>query len=173
MKTMADEWGGAAAGQDPVPVVPVAVAVGVSSGSVSGSSSSKKQNREGGGGLFSKIALSNKDKDKDKDKQQCLQQQPFSSHHGRSSTLTGGHSSSHTKSFSGPVFPSLVSTLSNSNRDKEREKEKDVNKVGSPCLQPIGGCIPFLGKQVFLFRHLLLSRTMVSAPPNRIIYLDN
>ncbi|KAK3844762.1 MAG: hypothetical protein J3R72DRAFT_437987 [Linnemannia gamsii] len=141
MKTMADEWGGAATGQDPVPVVPVAVAVGVSSGSGSGSGSSKRQNKEGG--LFSKIALSSKDKDKQKEQQQYLQQQSSSSH-AKSSTSTG-NTSSHTKSFSGPVFPSLVSTLSSSNKDKDKEKDKDAIKNGSPGLQPIGGCIPFLG----------------------------
>ncbi|KAF9903039.1 Guanine nucleotide exchange factor lte1 [Linnemannia zychae] len=139
MKTMADEWGGAATGQDPVPVVPVSVAVGVSSGSAPGSGSSKRQSKEGGG-LFSKIALSSKDKDK----QQYHQSQSSFSHHGKSSTLTGGQSSSPTKSFSGPVFPSLVSTLSSSNKDKD--KDKDMNKTGSPGLQPIGGCIPFLGR---------------------------
>ncbi|KAF9128445.1 hypothetical protein BGW39_005039 [Mortierella sp. 14UC] len=137
MKSMADEWGGATTGQDPVPVVPVAVAVGVSSGTTPGSGSSKRQNKEGGGGgLFSKIALSSKDRDK----QQYHQQQSSSSHHSKSSPLMGGHSSSHTKSFSGPVFPSLVSTLSSSNKDKDKDKDK----VGSPGLQPIGGCIPFL-----------------------------
>ncbi|KAG0371717.1 hypothetical protein BGX24_001291, partial [Mortierella sp. AD032] len=141
MKTMADEWGGAATGQDPVPVVPVAVAVGVSSGSGSGFGSSKRQNKEGG--LFSKIALSSKDKDKQKEQQQYLQQQSSSSH-AKSSTSTG-NASSHTKSFSGPVFPSLVSTLSSSNKDKDKEKDKDAIKNGSPGLQPIGGCIPFLG----------------------------
>ncbi|KAG0274500.1 hypothetical protein BGZ95_009711 [Linnemannia exigua] len=144
MKTMADEWGGAATGQDPVPVVPVAVAVGVSSGSGSGSGSggSKRQNKEGG--LFSKIALSSKDRDKQKEQQQYLHQQQSSTSHAKSSTLTG-HTSSHTKSFSGPVFPSLVSTLSSGNKEKDKEKDKDAIKIGSPGLQPIGGCIPFLG----------------------------
>lgn len=151
MKTMADEWGGAATGQDPVPV---SVAVEVSSSSTSGSKRSTKD----GGGLFSKIALSSKDKQKDqhflKSHQPNQQQQQHYSaaqHHGiKSSTLTG-HSSSPTKSFSGPVFPSLVSTLSS--RDKDRDK--DANKNSSLSQQPMGGCIPFLGKCTLLFSMLL------------------
>ncbi|KAG9070218.1 hypothetical protein KI688_009552 [Linnemannia hyalina] len=142
MKTMADEWGGAATGQDPVPV---SVAVDIAS-SLS-TSGSKKSNKDGGG-LFSKIAMGGKDKQKDhhylKSQQQNQQQQQHYSamqHHGtKSSTLTG-HSSSPTKSFSGPVFPSLVSTLSS----RDKDKDKDANKSSSLSQQPMGGCIPFLG----------------------------
>ncbi|KAG0282481.1 hypothetical protein BGZ96_000433 [Linnemannia gamsii] len=134
MKTMADEWGGAATGQDPVPV---SVAVSVSSPTSPGS---KRQHKDGGG-LFSKIALSSKDKHKEQQhhlqSQQQHQQQHSSSHQGgKSLTLA----SSHTKSFSGPVFPSLVSTLSS----REKDKDKDANR-NSSLIQPLGGCIPFLG----------------------------
>ncbi|KAF9152385.1 hypothetical protein BG015_005320 [Linnemannia schmuckeri] len=153
MKTMAEEWGGAATGQDPVPV---SVAVEVSSSS--STSGSKRQHKDGssGGGLFSKIALSSKDKQKDQhyrmqhlkpqqhqqhQQQQQQQQYTAAQHHGvKSSTMTG-HSSSHTKSFSGPVFPSLVSTLSS----RDKDKDKDASKGSSLSQQPMGGCIPFLG----------------------------
>lgn len=138
MKTMADEWGGAATGQDPVPV---SVAVSVSSPTSPGS---KRQHKDGGG-LFSKIALSSKDKHKEQQHQaqshQQHQQQHSSSHHGGKSLTLMGHSSSHTKSFSGPVFPSLVSTLSS----RDKDKDKDANR-NSSLIQPLGGCIPFLGR---------------------------
>lgn len=152
MKTMADEWGGAATGQDPVPV---SVAVEASSSSASGS---KRSNKDGGG-LFNKIALSGKDKQKDqhylKSQQQNQQQQQHYSaaqHHGiKSSTLTG-HSSSNTKSFSGPVFPSLVSSLSS----RDKDKDKEANKSSSLSQQPMGGCIPFLGKFTLLLSMLFI-----------------
>lgn len=142
MKTMADEWGGAATGQDPVPI---SVVVSVSSPTSSGS---KRQHKDGGG-LFSKIALSSKDKHKDQQyqaqnlqSQQQHHQHQSSSHHGGKSSALTGHSSSHTKSFSGPVFPSLVSTLSS----RDKDKDKDANRNSSLIQQPLGGCIPFLGK---------------------------
>ncbi|KAF9098678.1 hypothetical protein BGX29_007489 [Mortierella sp. GBA35] len=162
MKTMADEWGGAATGQDPLPAS-VAVAL-------SPPGSGKRQNKDGGG-LFSKIALSSKDRDKQKDQtmhyQQQLQQQQqqqYSSNQGGkgSSTLTG-QSSSHTKSFSGPVFPSLVSTLSS------KDKDKDSSKNASPCQQPLGGCIPFLG--VYL-SDLLFNTELPSYVEPKVMIMD-
>ncbi|KAF9292945.1 hypothetical protein BGZ88_005949 [Linnemannia elongata] len=127
MKTMADEWGGAATGQDPVPV---SVAVEVSSSS---SPSGSKRSNKDGGGLFSKIALSSKDKQKDQHHSKSQQQNQQQQHYFASS--------SQTKSFSGPVFPSLVSTLSS----RDKDKDKDANKSSSLSQQPMGGCIPFLG----------------------------
>ncbi|KAF9932648.1 hypothetical protein FBU30_007645 [Linnemannia zychae] len=145
MKIMADEWGGAATGQDPVPSP-----AGASSTSTSGSGSGSIRKSRDMGGLFSKIALSGKDKEKQKEKELQLQfhqqQQSLTSNHGangsKSLSVLTGHSSSHTKSFSGPVFPSLVSTLGNNHKDKD----KDSNRNSGLAYQlPIGGCIPFLG----------------------------
>lgn len=136
MKTMADEWGGAATGQDPVPV---SVAVEVSSSS---SPSGSKRSNKDGGGLFSKIALSSKDKQKDQHHSKSQQQNQQQQHYFASS--------SQTKSFSGPVFPSLVSTLSS----RDKDKDKDANKSSSLSQQPMGGCIPFLGKFTILLSML-------------------
>ncbi|KAF9186633.1 hypothetical protein BGZ50_002402 [Haplosporangium sp. Z 11] len=170
MKNIADEWGGAAGSG----ATPVSIA-GSNEATVSTltlSTSDRQQHQQtGGAGLLSKMSISSRDRDRDRERLNMSTSshprhvshqhtQSFGKSSGQAVSVVSGHS----KSLSGPSFPSLVTSLSK-DKDRERQKEqrsllnnsmpsqphydKDKEKATSKAVPQRGtshgGSIPFLG----------------------------
>ncbi|KAG0263773.1 hypothetical protein BG011_008099 [Mortierella polycephala] len=168
MKNIADEWGGAA-GSGATP----ASTTGSNEAAVFtltlSTSDRQQQQQPGSASLFSKMSISSRDKDRGRLNMSTGSHPRQASHQhtqsfGKSSGQTVSVVSGHSKSLSGPVFPSLVNSLS---KDKDREKQKeqrnppinsmppqpqndkDKDKAAGKAVPqqgtPHGGSIPFLG----------------------------
>ncbi|KAG0319495.1 hypothetical protein BGZ99_005084 [Dissophora globulifera] len=168
MKNIADEWGGATATAAPTPSgyqqqqqqhqqqqqrdgsskASTVTTLSTSPGN------SGKQNLIGGVGvnLFNKMAGKDKEKEKDRGAQTGGHHPRHISHHHSSSfgksSLQSISSSGHHKAVSGPVYPSLVSSLT---KDKDRDGAQPQHPLQSQQQQPQpqqqqrhGGSIPLL-----------------------------
>ncbi|KAF9958188.1 hypothetical protein BGZ72_000726 [Mortierella alpina] len=188
MKNIADEWGGAAgAGGAAVPSNEASSSTVAVSTPGGGSRPPQTQQWVSGGAvgasLFSKMSISSS-KEKDKEKHgssTAIHPRNHSHQHtssfGRSSSHTVGSAiSGHTKSLSGPVFPSLVSSLS---KDKEKQRERQHSLQSSPYQAPQDadkaqqqhrGSIPFLGSYghqtiATIIKRILTFRTIATRYP--------
>ncbi|KAF9987203.1 hypothetical protein BGZ75_000921 [Mortierella antarctica] len=164
MKNIADEWGGAAGGGGSGGAAALSNEATTSMPAASTPGGGTKQNQQQltgsavGTSLFSKMSISSSSKDKDKHGSPTMAHPRNHSHQhtssfGKSSSHTAATTmSGHTKSLSGPVFPSLVSTLS---KDKDKQRERQHSLQSSPYQAPQDtdkaqpqqhrGSIPFLG----------------------------